>query len=91
MTAVGFDRDRAIYLKDATGKTFEHGGRRVIALRRAVLNGAGQPLVVQLIESGYTEFLADDGQLYDLTELAEFIQNRKVWSARCSSDRRTRR
>lgn len=54
----------SVYVYDTDGKTHHFGGRHFKKLKKEILAGRGGPEVVALMESGYTSYLADDGQVY---------------------------
>ena len=59
----------AVYLKNTEGAIHEFSGRGFKTLRREIMSNRGGPEVLNLIESGYVEFGADDGQFYAIETL----------------------
>ena len=59
----------SMYLRHESGATHELRGRNFKKLRTAVLAGRGQPEMVKLIENGYSAYLADDGEEYDIDSI----------------------
>lgn len=61
----------AVYLRHADGATRVLQGRPLSRLRRAIAAGAGQPEIVALLDAGYTGWIADDGEVYEIDAIAE--------------------